>query len=169
MPVITAAVNLGAGLLEVDYPPHVMDIEDYVLDDVVALSPSPEHDRYDLEFSADLLGADGVLVATVAKPPFRSGARDRQPSQPGFLEARVRKGKRDPGTGSFHPAPVPEVGTEVILGSGPVRLRQRTANGRPTRGERTAIGVGDALDRDAVLSVFGLWVTLQLRPPTGAA
>lgn len=60
--------------------------------------------------------------------------------------------------------PVPEEGTEVVLGSGPVRLRQRTAGGRPTRGERTAISVGDALIPERVRMVLGVWGRLELRP-----
>lgn len=150
MPAIITTVDLGTGLLEVDFPPNPLRAEDYVLDDTVTLSPSTAHDRHDLEFPADLVGLDGLLVATVAKPPHRDG---RRAPLPGRLDLPIRQG-----------TPIPEPGTEVTLGRGPVRLRQRTANGRPTTGERTAIGVGDRLDPNQVRAVYGLWIELTLRP-----
>jgi hypothetical protein len=145
-------IVLGEGIIESDYPPSLQP-QDFTFA-VVAINPSIAHDRYELEFPADLVDVEGDLVAVVTRQPRRKGGARYQP---GFVDTRARQG-----------APVPAEGTEVVLGSGPVRLRRRIAGARPTKGPRTAIRVGDALDAEQVRQVIGMWVTLELRPP-GAA
>jgi len=147
MPAITETVILGEGLLEPDYPIEVLDPGSYVWDDIVALNPSEQHDLPDLQFPADVAGATGTLVAVVVHPPRK----------PGLVDECARRG-----------AQAPSQNSEIALGAGTVSLRQRTAGGRPTKGDRTAIGLDTPLQGDAVRSVHGLWVRLELRPADAA-
>ena len=148
----TDPVVLAEGLLEVDYPTSLAP-DDFDFSDIVAINPSTAYEQHDFEFPADLASVEGELVAVVARPPRRFEGGEKPFAGPGHIDHRARQG-----------APIPEDGTEVVLGSGPVRLRQRTAGGRPTTGERTAIGVGEGLDAEAVRSLLGIWVRLELRP-----
>jgi hypothetical protein len=143
MSATTATTALGEGLIEVEYPKDLMDATQYAWTDVVAVNPSEEYGRCDIQFPAEFEGTDGTLVVVVTHPPRATF---------GFIDKLARAGNA-----------TPEQGTEIVLGRGPVRLRERFAGGRSTRRERTAVGVGDALDAEAVRSVHGLWGRLELR------
>lgn len=150
------------GLLEVDHPHEVLDHAAYVFDDIVAISPGTKRDRHDVEFPAELEGVVGELVAVRTKPARVLAAGEKPFTGPGYVDGLVRSRKQPGQARVALLGSLPE-GTEVVLGSGPVRLRRHTTNGRPTHGERTAIGVGQALDGEQVRSVLGDHVRLELR------
>lgn len=132
---------LGEGLLEVEYPGHLLDLTLYRFDDVVALNPGNDQIG-DVVFPADVDAKHGTLVAVVDQPPRMDF---------NFLDKKLR---RD--------AAAPELGTEVAIGTGTVRLRERSGGGRP-QAARTAIGLDEPLEVAAVRSLHGLHVRLELR------
>ncbi|MEU5874113.1 hypothetical protein AB0A73_21475 [Glycomyces sp. NPDC047369] len=142
MPDAAATVHLGDGLLEVEYPKALLEPADYVWDDVVCLNPSEKYDLPSLAFDADLAGRAGTLLAVLVHPP----------RQVGVVDKLARGG-----------AAAPAFESEVVIGTGVVRLRERETAGEPIGIERTAIGLDTPLDGDAVRSLLGLWVRLELR------
>lgn len=143
---MTPAANepriLGEGLLEVDYPHNPLDAAAYRWDDVVGLHSGEHYDGHDLTFPPDLAGVHATLVAVVNRPPRRLG----------YADLAIREGARTPAEGS-----------EVLLGTGEVFIRDRLADGRPTRQPNTAVGIRTGLDGPAVRSLQGQWVRLELR------
>lgn len=133
---------LGEGLLEIPYPEKILAFDTYRFDDVIALNPSERYDRRDLQFPADAAGRTGTLVAVVTQPPRTSF---------GHVDKTARAG-----------VAAPKQGSEVVLGTGTVRLDARTAGGQP-QGERTAIGLDVPLEAHEVQSLLGVWVKLELR------
>lgn len=133
---------LGEGLLEISYPKQILAFDTYRFDDVIALNPSEHYDRRDVQFPVDAVGRTGTLVAVVTQPPRASF---------GYIDKTARAGVE-----------APKQGSEVVLGAGTVRLTERTAGGRP-QAERTAIGLDVPLDGDAVRSLLGVRVRIELR------
>lgn len=156
MPEPRTIVLAEDGILAVDHPHDVLNPDAYYFGDIVAISPGIAHDRYDIEFDAGVEGLVGALVAVRLRHPrgytgpskIDQAIRSLPPEREGHKRVRL---------------PSPEAGEELLLGTGAVRLRRHTADGRPTRGERTAIGVGAALEEDQVRRALGEYVRLELR------
>ncbi|MCD0446369.1 hypothetical protein LO763_22395 [Glycomyces sp. A-F 0318] len=148
----TTTTALGEGLIGIEFPQDLLDPGQYVWTDVVALTPSTGYDQPDVAFPAELAGIEGTLVAVVTAAPRRQAKAQGQTRRLSWIDEHARRG-----------ADIPDEGAAIVLGHGPVRLRERFAGGRPTRRERTAIGVGATLEAGEVRSVHGLWVRLELR------
>jgi hypothetical protein len=131
---------LAEGLLETSYPKSLKP-EDFDFTSGIAINPSAKYDRRSIVFSADLEGAAGALVAVVLDPPRK----------PGYIDQLARSGTL-----------APKQRTEVVLGTGTVRLAERQAGGLPDA-ERTLIGLDVPLDADAVRSLLAIRVKLELR------
>lgn len=134
---------LGEGYLEVDFPERRYDPKAYRWDDIVALFHRGDNSGTDIEFPADLAGRRGTLFAVVTRQP-------RELNKPDHV---IRRN-----------AVTPPKGSEVVLGTGTVILRDRTINGfAPGHYANNAIGVLPRLNGDVVRSLMSQWVRLELR------
>lgn len=136
-----AITILGEGFLEVDLPGRLRDPNAYRWDDIVALFHRGDGWADDVEFPTDLAGQHGTLIAVV----------NREPRKQNQVDHAIRRG-----------AVTPPLGSEVVLGTGTVRLRNRTIKGSSGRYKNNAIGLDTALDGDAVRSLMSQWVRLEL-------
>lgn len=134
---------LGEGYLEVDFPSlhRRRDPDAWYWDDIVTLFHRTERFGDDVEFPARLAGQRGTLVAVVNRKPRDTNKADQI----------IRRS-----------AVTPPKGSKVVLGTGIVRLRQRTIDGFASgKYENDAIGLDTPLDGDAVRSLMSQWVRLE--------
>lgn len=137
-----AITILGEGFLEVDLPTDRKNPNAYRWDDIVALFHKANIGGGDIEFPANLAGQRGTLVAVVTRQPWKLNQHDHA----------IRQG-----------AVTPKRGSMVVLGTGEVRLRERSINDYVSDlYTNNAIGILPRLDGDAVRSLMSQWVRLEL-------